>query len=474
MHWDFKGESIYLAELDKHFPELSVGKTLSFAASTRETGKNSNAVSQATGREVAVLFGLSNAFDTKMGNDLIRGVSGGETRRTSIAEALVSRVQFHCWDNSTRGLDSSIVQQFITLLKRSTKALQSTVVMSIYQGSNAMYHGRQIYFGPVDSATDYFHKLGFAKDNRATTPDFLTSLTSQAERTVRQGFEGQTPRSPEEFAAAWKQSAERKRLIADVNVFNSSHPLKMSNRAGTDSSTNSNSMKEMLDICSATYPIPISQQVLICLQRGLLLLRNNYIPAVSTVFANAILAIVVGSVFYDLPDTSVSMDQKAVLIFFSLMIAFSPAFEVSCLGALKFLSLVGVVTDSLSNSLGPNLVGTKTYCGKARSIRFLSYFCEAVAAILCDLPVKVGTTVMFYLTLYFMKSLRRTASAFFTLRRLHVLYRSNYEHGFQNLGLPVKNNGTDYGPRTCHSFTVYRVHWFCNTSTVYEALAFLV
>ncbi|KAF7867296.1 hypothetical protein EAF04_005379 [Stromatinia cepivora] len=401
MHRDFKGESIYLAELDKHFPELSVGQTLSFAASTRETGKNSNAVSQATGREVAVLFGLSNAFDTKMGNDLIRGVSGGETRRTSIAEALVSRAQFQCWDNSTRGLDSSTAQQFITLLKRSTKALQSTVVMSIYQGSNAMYHsfdkvtvlyeGRQIYFGPVDSATDYFHKLGFAKDNRATTPDFLTSLTSPAERTVRQGFEGQTPRSPEEFAAAWKQSAERKRLKADIDVFNSSHPLKMSNRAGTDSITNSNSMKEMLDICSATYPIPISQQILICLQRGLLRLRNNYIPAVSTVFANAILAIVVGSVFYDLPDTSVSMDQRAVLIFFSLMIcAFSPAFEVLTMWA------------------------QRPIVEKHDRYAFYHPFTEAVAAILCDLPVKVGTTVMFHVTLYFMTNLRRTASAFFT------------------------------------------------------------
>lgn len=215
MHRDSKGESIYLAEPDKHFPELSVGQTLSFAASTRETDKNSTAVSQATGREVSVLFEFPNAFDTKMGNDLIRGVSEGETRRTSIAEALLSRAQFQCWEYSARGLDSFTAQKFITLLKKSTKALRSTVVMRIYQRSNAMYHsfdkvtvlyeGRQIYFGPVDSATDYFHKLGFAKDNRATTPDFLTSLTSPAERIVRQGFEGQTPRSLEEFVAAWSE-----------------------------------------------------------------------------------------------------------------------------------------------------------------------------------------------------------------------------------------------------------------------------
>jgi ATP-binding cassette subfamily G (WHITE) protein 2 (PDR) len=139
MHRDFKGESIYLAELDKHFPELSLGQTLTFAASTREIGVNSNAASQATARDVAALFGLLDAFDTKMGNALIRGVSGGETRRTSIAEALISRAQFQCWDNSTRGLDSSTAQRFIELLRRSTNALQSTAIMSIYQASEAMY-----------------------------------------------------------------------------------------------------------------------------------------------------------------------------------------------------------------------------------------------------------------------------------------------------------------------------------------------
>lgn len=80
---------------------------------------------------------------------------------------------------------------------------------------------------------------------------------------------------------------------------------------------------------SSTYAIPISQQIFVCLQRGFLRLRNNYVPTVSTIFANAILAIVVGSVFYNLSDTTDSMDQRAVLIFFSLMIcAFSPAFEV--------------------------------------------------------------------------------------------------------------------------------------------------
>jgi ATP-binding cassette, subfamily G (WHITE), member 2, PDR len=140
MHRDSKGESIYLAELDVHFPELSVGQTLTFAAWTRENGASPHLSAQAMGRDIAVLFRLLDAFDTKIGNALIRGVSGGEKRRASIAEALISNVQFQCWDNSTRGLDSLTAQQFIELLRKSTTALQSTTIMSIYQASETMYH----------------------------------------------------------------------------------------------------------------------------------------------------------------------------------------------------------------------------------------------------------------------------------------------------------------------------------------------
>lgn len=139
MHRDFKGESIYLAELDAHFPELTLGQTLSFAASTRDVGKTSDDASKESVRDAAALFGLLSAVDTKMGSTMIRGVSGGEKRRTSIAEALISGAQFQCWDNSTRGLDSSTAQRFIQLLRRSTDTLQSTAVMSIYQASETMY-----------------------------------------------------------------------------------------------------------------------------------------------------------------------------------------------------------------------------------------------------------------------------------------------------------------------------------------------
>ncbi|VUC35730.1 unnamed protein product [Clonostachys rosea] len=407
MHKHFKGESIYLAELDTHFAELSLGQTLAFAASTRELKANKQQTSLQNGRDASILFGLQGAFDTKMGNALIRGVSGGEIRRTSIAEALIGGAQFQCWDNSTRGLDSATAQHFIELLRKVTSDMNSTVIMSIYQASDATYHnfdkvtllyeGLQIYFGPAKAAVDYFNQLGFEKPERVTIADFLTSLTNPAERIVRDGFESRAPRSPSDFATVWRQSPEAKQLEADISNFNSTFPLSTTKDKPTEPSKDAPRIQKMLEISlrSATYVIPIWQQIVICIRRGWLRLQNNYVPTVSTVIANAILAIVVGSVYFNLPNTSESMDKRAVLIFFSLMIcAFSPAFEVATMWA------------------------QRPIVEKHARYTFYHPFTEALSSIICDLPAKLATSVMFHITLYFMTNLRRTASAFFT----HLLF----------------------------------------------------
>lgn len=139
MHRKFKGHSIYLAELDVHFPELTLRETLSFAAATQEGDHRRTSISRANGRNVASLFSLEEALDTKMGDAIIRGVSGGEKKRVSLAEAFMSGSQIQCWDNSTRGLDSSTALDFIKLLRSTTTGCGSTVFMSIYQTSEAMY-----------------------------------------------------------------------------------------------------------------------------------------------------------------------------------------------------------------------------------------------------------------------------------------------------------------------------------------------
>ena len=84
MHGRLRGKCIYQAELDFHFPTLTMRETLEFSARARNHGssrENFKPKAEAT----ATHLGLAKTLDTKMGNDLIPGVSGGERKRASIA-----------------------------------------------------------------------------------------------------------------------------------------------------------------------------------------------------------------------------------------------------------------------------------------------------------------------------------------------------------------------------------------------------
>ena len=74
-------------------------------------------------RMILKIFWLEHTVNTKVGNEFFRGVSGGEKKRVSIAEAMITRASTQCWDTSTRGLDASTalesVEALMTLTRKS-------------------------------------------------------------------------------------------------------------------------------------------------------------------------------------------------------------------------------------------------------------------------------------------------------------------------------------------------------------------
>lgn len=178
----------------------------------------------------ASAFGISHTLNTRVGNDFVRGVSGGERKRVTISEAALSGAPLQCWDNSTRGLDSANSIEFCKTLRTSTEVQDMTCCVAIYQAPQSayelfdkvtvLYEGRQIYFGKTTEAKHFFTTMGFHCPDRQTVADFLTSLTSPIERVVAKGFEGRVPQTPDEFAARWKASPEYAALIAEIEEYN--------------------------------------------------------------------------------------------------------------------------------------------------------------------------------------------------------------------------------------------------------------
>ncbi|KAH7165897.1 ABC-2 type transporter-domain-containing protein [Dactylonectria macrodidyma] len=403
MHSHFRGEIIYQAETDIHFPQLTVGDTLLFAALARTPQNRLDGVSRRAYAKhlrdiVMAIFGISNTMNTKVGDDFVRGVSGGERKRVSIAEATLNQSTIQCWDNSTRGLDSATSLEFVKTLRLSTRMGGTSAIVALYQASQpsydefdkvaVLYEGRQMYFGPRESAKEYFTNMGYHCPDRQTTADFLTSLTNPSERIVRPGFEDKVPRTPDEFADEWRMSQTRADLLREIAAFEAQYPLRGPELQKFRNARNA--QQAPLMPTSSPYTISIPMQIQLCMTRGVLRLLGDKTFFVITALGNFFISLVLGSVFFDLANTAESMGSRCSIIFFAILFnGLSSALEILSLYAQR------------------PIVEKHTRYALYRPLS------EAISSTICDLPLKIISTLAFNVPLYFMSHLRREASAFF-------------------------------------------------------------
>ena len=403
MHQYFRGEAIYTAEVDVHFPMLSVADTLTFAARARAPkhipgGVSTNVWADHMRDMMMATFGISHTLNTRVGNDFVRGVSGGERKRVTIAEAALSGAPLQCWDNSTRGLDSANAIEFCRTVRTSADIVGCAACVAIYQAPQAaydvfdkavvLYEGRQIFFGKTTEARAYFEKMGFRCPERATTADFLTSMTSPQERVVRAGWESKVPRTPDDFAAAWKDSPERAELVRELDAYDKKFPYEGEQYNRFVESRQAQQAKHQR--LKSPYTLSYSQQVRLCLWRGFQRLKGDPSLTYTQLFGNVIMALILGSVFFNMEDNTNTFFQRGAVLFFAvLMNAFGSALEILTLYAQRQIV--------------------------EKHDRYALYHpsAEAFASMLTDMPYKIANSVVFNITLYFMAGLRRTPGAFF-------------------------------------------------------------
>ncbi|OQD86054.1 hypothetical protein PENANT_c008G03778 [Penicillium antarcticum] len=403
MHKQYRGEAIFSAETDVHFPQLTVGETLTFAAlarapRTRFEGLTRKQYAEHLRDVVMAMLGLRHTFNTRVGNDFVRGVSGGERKRVSIAEAILSGAPLQCWDNSTRGLDSANALEFCKNLRLMSDYAGTTACVAIYQASQSaydvfdkvvvLYEGQQIYFGPTGEAREFFTNMGFDCPSRQTTADFLTSLTSATERRVKPGFEGKVPRTPAEFAHRWHSSQECACLLQDIDAFDKEHPI--GGHSLTTFSEARRLMQSKQQRPKSPYTLSVMEQINLNLKRGFQRLKADMTLTYSALFGNFFISLILGSVFYNLPADTSSFFSRGVLLFYAVLLA-------------AFASALEILT----------LYAQRPIVEKQSRYAFYHPFTEAVASMLCDIPYKLTNSVTFNLPLYFLSNLKREPGAFF-------------------------------------------------------------
>ncbi|KAF6062908.1 ABC-2 type transporter family protein [Candida albicans] len=423
----YRGEVVYCAETENHFPQLTVGDTLEFAAKmrtpqNRPLGVSRDAYARHLAAVVMAVYGLSHTRNTKVGNDFIRGVSGGERKRVSIAEITLNNAMVQCWDNSTRGLDSATALEFIRALKASADIVHTTPLVAIYQCSQdaydlfdkvvLMYQGYQIYFGSAKKAKQYFIDMGYECPQRQTTADFLTSLTNPAERIVRQGFEGKVPQTPQEFYEYWKKSPEGQQIVADVDQYLTEH----SSAAEKEAIKEAHQARQSDHLKPASpYTVSFFMQVRYIAHRNILRIKGNPSIHLFQIFGNIGMSFILSSIFYNLPTATSSFYHRTAALFFAVLFnAFSCLLEIF------------------------SLYEARSIVEKHKKYALYHPAADAFASIVTELPTKFIIAIGFNLVYYFMVNFRRTPGNFFFYLLINFSATLAMSHIFRTIGAATK------------------------------------
>ncbi|TLD28912.1 hypothetical protein PspLS_03876 [Pyricularia sp. CBS 133598] len=399
----YRGEAVYNQEDDIHHATLTVEQTLGFALDCKIPGKLPAGITKAQFKKDVItmllkMFNIEHTRHTVVGGPLVRGVSGGERKRVSVAEMMITSGSILAWDNSTRGLDASTALDFIKSLRIQTNLYKTATFVSLYQASENIYKlfdkvlvidaGRQVYFGPATEARGYFEGLGFLPRPRQTTPDYVTGCTDEYERAYSEGYGPENaPHSPETLAEAFKKSDFTKRLDHEMVEYRES--LKEDQQKYEDFKI---AVKEgkRTGAKKSVYTVGFHRQTWALMKRQTVLKLQDRTALFLAWMRTILIAIVVGTLYINLGQTSATSFSKGGLMFISLLFNAFEAFA----------------------ELGSTMMG-RGIVNKHKAYAFHRPSALWIGQIFVDQAFGVPRVLVFSVIVYFMTNLFRSAGAFF-------------------------------------------------------------
>ncbi|KAF4578418.1 hypothetical protein EYR36_000225 [Pleurotus pulmonarius] len=437
----YKGEVVYNQEDDIHIATLTVAQTLQFALSMKSPGPNGRlpGVSRKEFDSEVLnmllrMLNITHTSKTLVGDEFVRGVSGGERKRVSIAEMMATRARVQCWDNSTRGLDASTALDFVKSLRVMTDILGQTTFVTLYQAGEGIYdlfdkvmvldEGRQVFYGPPSAARAYFENLGFLSLPRQSTADYLTGCTDPNERQFAPGRSARdVPSSPESLESAYRASAYALEMNASrekykISVATEKHDQEAFRQAVLADKKKGVSKK-------SPYTLGFWGQVRALTIRELQQRMQDKFQLYTSFALSIILALVIGGAYFGQPPTSNGAFTRGSVIFISLVITCFDAFgEV-------YISYDGVIINA-------NHAGRSQWrCLDDQSYASSMYRPAVVpiANLFSDIPFSALRIFIFDVIIYFMSGLNANGGAFWTFHLINYMAFLTMQGFFRTIGL---------------------------------------
>ncbi|KAI9344176.1 P-loop containing nucleoside triphosphate hydrolase protein [Zopfochytrium polystomum] len=178
----------YVEQDDALFSELTVRETIDFAAQLRLPAALTREEKSKHGDGLVKVLRLAGAANTKIGGGQsnARGVSGGERKRTAIAQELVGGPEILFLDEPTSGLDSNSSLSVLETVKHDAESTGRIVIATIHQPSWELLclfdkvlllaGGSTVYYGPPEAAITHFSGVGFTCKATQNPADYFLDL----------------------------------------------------------------------------------------------------------------------------------------------------------------------------------------------------------------------------------------------------------------------------------------------------------
>ncbi|KAK1562055.1 hypothetical protein Q3G72_005413 [Acer saccharum] len=213
----------YISQHDLHYGEMTVRETLDFSGRCLGVGTRYELLAELSRREkeagikpdpeidafmkatavagqetslvtdyVLKILGLDICADTMVGDDMRRGISGGQKKRLTTGEMLVGPAKVLLMDEISTGLDSSTTFQICKVMKQMVHVMDVTIAISLLQPAPKTYNlfddiillseGQVVYQGPRENVLEFFEYMGFKCPDRKGVADFLQEVTSKKDQ----------------------------------------------------------------------------------------------------------------------------------------------------------------------------------------------------------------------------------------------------------------------------------------------------
>ncbi|KAJ7951847.1 Pleiotropic drug resistance ABC transporter [Quillaja saponaria] len=268
----------YISQHDVHIGEMTVRETLAFSARCQGVGSRYDMLAELSRREkvanikpdpdidvymkaaategqeasvvtdyILKILGLEVCADTMVGDDMLRGISGGQRKRVTTGEMLVGPSKALFMDEISTGLDSSTTYQI----------------------------------GPREEVLDFFEHMGFKCPERKGVADFLQEVTSRKDQ--------------EQY---WARKDEPYSFVTVNEFAEAFQSFRVGRRIGDELATPFDKTKNHpAALTTKTYGVNKEELLKACVSREYLLMKRNSFVYVFKLTQLTIMAILAMTIF---------------------------------------------------------------------------------------------------------------------------------------------------------------------------------